>query len=219
MKKHLLSDLELEELSRLAELNDTVQEESEDMSGSPADTPNVLVDEPPLCAENLPTDIQTIRQKIIDHLPTEQGQRFYLPKLRYKITDEILAQTNLALETIPTVNITETNALIYATVRALQESVGQKGSRPQTPRNAWQQRLEKKIKRLRSDVNKLSGIAKGNATKNQEWQKKLRDTPATTPLEAAKQRVVAFAARQKRNNSENKARTINKLFSTDASKV
>ena len=34
-----------------------------------------------------------------------------------------------ALETIPTVNITETNALIYATVRALQESVGQKGSR------------------------------------------------------------------------------------------
>ena len=77
--------------------------------------------------------------------------------------DEILAQTNLALETIPTVNITETNALIYATVRALQESVGQ------TPRNAWQQRLERKIKRLRSDASKLSEIVKGNATKNQEW--------------------------------------------------
>ena len=41
MKKHLLSDLELEELSRLAELNDTVQEELEDMRDSPAETPNV----------------------------------------------------------------------------------------------------------------------------------------------------------------------------------
>ena len=50
MKKHLLSDLELEELSRLAELNDTLQEELEDESDSPAETPNVLVDEPPLSA-------------------------------------------------------------------------------------------------------------------------------------------------------------------------
>ena len=54
----------------------------------------------------------------MDHIPSEHGQRSYLPKLRYEITDEILAQTNLALETIPTVNITEVNALIYATVRA-----------------------------------------------------------------------------------------------------
>ena len=93
MKKHLLSDLELEELSRLAELNDKVQKELENMSDSPAETPSVLVDEPPLSAENLPTDIQTLRQKIMDHLPTEQGQRSYLPKLRYKIADQILAQT------------------------------------------------------------------------------------------------------------------------------
>ena len=50
MKKNLLSDLELEELSRLAELNDTLQEELEDESDSPAETPNVLVDEPPLSA-------------------------------------------------------------------------------------------------------------------------------------------------------------------------
>ena len=195
----------------MAELNDTIQDELEDMSDSLAETPNVLVDEPPLSAENLSTDIQSLRMSKVKGL--------IFPSSDTKITDEILAQTNFTLETIPRVNITETNALNNATVRALQETVGKKGSRPQTPHNAWQQRLEKKIKRLRSDVNKLSGIAKGNATKNQEWQKKLRDTPATTAVEAAKQRVVAFAARQKRNNSENKARTINKLFSTDASKV
>ena len=107
MKKHLLSDLELEELSRLAEMNDTVEEELEDVSDSPAETPNVMVEESPLSAENLPTDIQTLRQNIMDHLPTEHIQRSYLPKLRCEITDEILAQTNLALETIPTVNITK----------------------------------------------------------------------------------------------------------------
>ena len=87
-----------------------------------------MVDESPLSAENLPTDIQTLQQNIMDHLPTEHIQRSYLPKLRCEITDEILAQTNLALETIPMVNITETNTLIYATVRALQESVGQLSS-------------------------------------------------------------------------------------------
>ena len=123
IKKHLLLDLELGGLGRLAELNDTVHKELEDMSDSSAETPNVLVDEPPLFAENLPPVIQTLWENIMDHLPTKQSQRSYLPKLRYKITVEILAQTNLALETIPTVNITETNALIYATVRALQESV------------------------------------------------------------------------------------------------
>ena len=69
MKKHLLLNLKLEELSQLAELNDTIQEELKDMSDSPPGTPNVLVDEPPLSAENLPTDIQTLRQKIKDHLP------------------------------------------------------------------------------------------------------------------------------------------------------
>ena len=50
---------------------------------------------------------------------------------------------------------------------------------------------------------------------NQKWQRRLRDTPVTSALE----RLVALAARLKRYNSENEARTINKLFSTDASKV
>ena len=59
----------------------------------------------------------------MDHLATKQGQRSDLPKLRFEITDEILAQTNVALQTIPMANITETNFLINATVSTLQESV------------------------------------------------------------------------------------------------
>ena len=97
--------------------------------------------------------------------------------------------------------------------------MGKKDSRPQTPRNAWKQWLEKMIKRLGSNVSKLSEVTKRNATKNQEWLRKLRDTPVTTALETAKKRLVALAARLKRYNSENEAHTINKLFSTDASKV
>ena len=72
---------------------------------------------------------------------------------------------------------------------------------------------------MRLDVSKLSEIAKGNVTKNQEWQRKLRDAPVTTALETAKQRLVALAARLKRYNSENEGCTINNLLSTDAFKV
>ena len=79
-----------------------------------------MVDEPPMSAENLSTDIQTLRQKIIDHLPIEHGQKSYLFKLRYKT---IKVQTNLALEAIPTANITKPNALTYATVSTLQKNV------------------------------------------------------------------------------------------------
>ena len=100
------------------------------MSDSLTVTPSALVDEPPLSAENLQTDIQALQQKIMNHLPTEHRQRSYIPKLKYVITDKILAQTNLALETILTAYITETNTQIYATVKTLQESVGKTESQP-----------------------------------------------------------------------------------------
>ena len=54
MTKHLLSDLKLEKLSQLDELNDTAQEELDDLT---AETTNVMVDEPPQSAESLPPNI------------------------------------------------------------------------------------------------------------------------------------------------------------------
>ena len=94
LKKHLLLDLELEELSQLDELNDTVREELDDVSDSPAETSNVLIDEPPLFVKKLPSNIQALWKMIMDYLPTEQSQRFFLSKPKYEITYEILAQTN-----------------------------------------------------------------------------------------------------------------------------
>ena len=72
---------------------------------------------------------------------------------------------------------------------------------------------------MRSDASKLGEIVKGNATKNQEWPRKLRDTPFMTALETATQRLTTLATPLKRYNSENEARTINNLFSTVAFKV
>ena len=97
----------------------------------------------------------------MEHLSNEHGQNSYILKFRYVFTDDILAQTNLALKAIPMVKITETNALIYATVKT-QKSVRKTGSRPRTHHSAWQQQLKRKIKLLRSDVSKLSQIAKKN---------------------------------------------------------
>ena len=73
VKKHLLLDLELEELSQLDELNDTVREELDDVSDSPAETSNVLIDEPPLFVKKLPSNIQALWKMIMDYLPTEQS--------------------------------------------------------------------------------------------------------------------------------------------------
>ena len=66
---------------------------------------------------------------------------------------------------------------------------------------------------------KLNEMAKGNAIKKQGWLIKLKDTLVTNALETAKQNLNVLAAQLKICNSENEARTINKLFSTDASKV
>ena len=140
VKKHLLSDFELKELSWLAELNDTAQEELDDESGLSAKTPNVLVDKPlPVCRELANWHLDP-RQNVMDHLPTEQGQRSYFLKLRYKITDGKLPQTNLALETIPAPNITETNTLIQATIKTLySRALRKKVLTPNTPK-CWRGR-------------------------------------------------------------------------------
>ena len=68
-------------------------------------------------------------------------------------------------------------------------------------------------KQLRSNVSKLSETAKRNATKNQDWLRKLRVTPVMTALKTAMQRLVALATRLKKCNSGNKVCTINKLSS------
>ena len=136
-------------------------------------------------------------------------------KIRYVITDEILAQTNLALKTISTVTITETNALIYATVETLQESVGKKNLEfEHTTISGCSGGRERLIDWYQMSANSVKWPKEMRPTKH-EWLRKLRDTLATTAREAAKHCPVALAAQLKNYNSENEARNINSLFSTD----
>ena len=66
-----------------------------------------------------------------------------------------------------------------------------------------------------SDVSDFSDMTRRNVTINQEWLR----IPFTAALETAKQRLVTLAAQLKRYDGENKACTVNKIFSTDVSKV
>ena len=81
-----------------------------------------------------------LQQKIMDHLQAEQSQTCYLPKLRYEITNELGSGNN-------TYGQYHWNQCHSEDTTG--ECWGEKGSRLQTFHNAWQQRLERKIMRLR----------------------------------------------------------------------
>jgi hypothetical protein len=144
-----------------------------------------------------------------------------LSKLKSEIPATLLANINMALETIPTSDITETNALVYATADVLLEQMGAK--RPhqrQNAPNAWRVRLERKIASQRSEVSKLSEMARGTNIGDQEhlWRK-YKGSTISEAIETAKQRLVSLSARLKRYNKEAESRNINRLFASDASKV
>lgn len=221
MKKHLLSDLELEELQR-PPLPSTTTVLAPPPT-PPSQTNTEVTDEINTIRAveqlELPDDdTRTLRQSIIDQLTTEQGNRHYLHKLRYDLTDETLHQVNTVLETIPTSTITETNALIYATIEVLQERLGMIRQPSTKPHNAWQIRLENKIKQARSDVSKLCELVRGHIRRD-KIPIRYRDMTVKEALETAKQRLVALSARLKRYTKEAESRNINRLFSRDASKV
>ena len=67
---------------------------------------------------------------------------------------------------------------------------------------------------MRSDVSKLSEMAKGKVIRNQDrLRRRYGNTPVTNAFETAKQHLVALSVRLKRYNEEAEARNINRLFS------
>ena len=69
-----------------------------------------------------------------------------------------------------------------------------KPHKPNVPHNAWELRLERKIKQQRNDISKLSEMAREIVTRNHQWlRRKLADTPVSEALETAKQCLIALA--------------------------
>ena len=223
LKKKLLSELELEELQRPANpgTSPAVPQET-----TPVETALGQYDQEPVKASvvdsvDLPEEAQALRRMTLDRLRTEFSSRSYLPKLRKRIPDSLLQCMNAALETIPTSDITETNALIYAAIQTLLERSGiMRPQQPQNLHNAWQIRLERKIKQQRAEVSKLSALAGGATLRDSSWlRRKYQDVTPKVALEIAKQRLTALAARLRRYTKEAESRRINRLFISDPSKV
>ncbi len=121
---------------------------------------------------------------------------------------------NAALHTIPTKAITETNELMYATATVILEMLGYKMNT--TSHKEHYPPSKAKIKATRREVSQLSELQKGV---RKGLPKKYNKLSIPEALETAKQRLTALATRLKRYKGEAEARRINRMFSTEPSKV
>ncbi|XP_051906082.1 uncharacterized protein LOC127590686 [Hippocampus zosterae] len=131
-----------------------------------------------------------------------------------------LQRVNAALREIPTVTITETNELIYASASVILETLGYKSNHGshEIRYPPWKRRLEAKIKAARKDVSQLTEVQRG-MMKRPIPERYIQMT-IPEALETAKQRLLqALSSRLKRYTKENEARRINRLFATRPAKV
>ncbi|XP_051935035.1 uncharacterized protein LOC127609236 [Hippocampus zosterae] len=133
--------------------------------------------------------------------------------------ESLMESVNAALRAIPTVTITETNELIYASASVILETLGYKSNHGshEIRYPPWKRRLEAKIKAARNDVSQLTEAQRG-VMKRPIPEKYIQMT-IPEALETAKQRPQALSSRLKRYTKENEARRINRLFATQPAKV
>eukprot|EP00064_Thunnus_orientalis_P024686 superscaffoldBa00010993_g24989 len=156
---------------------------------------------------------------IITKLDTKH-LRSRLPRLSDKVHSEsLLEDVNAVLRTIPTQTVTETNQLIYTTATVILETLGYKMNTMSHKEHypPWRRRLEAKIKATRREVSQLSELQKGVGMKGIPRKYNKLSIPET--LETAKQRLTALATRLKRYTGEAEAKRINRMLSTEPSKV
>uniref|UniRef100_A0A7N8XHF5 Reverse transcriptase domain-containing protein n=1 Tax=Mastacembelus armatus TaxID=205130 RepID=A0A7N8XHF5_9TELE len=105
---------------------------------------------------------------------------------------------------------------MYTTATVILEMLGHKmhsTTKEQYP--AWRRRLEAKIRVTRREVSQLSELQR----RGMKFGKKYSRLSIPEALETAKQRLTALATRLKRYTREIEARRINRMFSTEPSKV
>ena len=126
----------------------------------------------------------------------------------------MLNDINLALETIQTDSITETNTLIYSAATITLEEMGVKAlpTRHQVSAPPWRLRLENNIKNLRIKISKLSQELVSST-------KHLRQAAMKEALESAKQRLIGLSVRLKRYTKEQESKRVNRLFTHNPSRV
>lgn len=136
-------------------------------------------------------------------------------------TRSIVSSINATIRSIPTHNLSETNALIYAAAKNAEEHLFTESHNEQRSMPPWKTRLTRKIDQLRKDVNRLTSARDNNGRLNVRIRRKYRLTERRIDeaIEDAKQRLIALSHRLKRYEARNEQFMINRQFSTNPRKV
>jgi outer membrane murein-binding lipoprotein Lpp len=218
VRKQLLSELEIEEIKQQVDylLPTTEEHSAPEHQLETGDSHSAVRDQVYTNPDTLNERVKELRNKIISKQVASSchNNRLSLRKLSKAIPNKLLEDINLALETINTTSITETNTLIYSTAIITLEKMGVKAlpARHQASSPPWRIRLESNVKSLCAKISKLSHQManspkhpKRNATKE--------------ALESAKQRLVVLSARLKRYTKEQESKRVNRLFTHNPSRV
>ena len=223
----LLSDLELEEIRNrvlgvaLTAEPDCTQEEREDQIEDEISI-ETETQEHRNEEQEIPEDYKDIIQRIQELKSNIQTSRVvpYMNKIpRDKIRKETM-EVNRAMAYIETMDISETNDLIYAgahmVLQRLNAATGTRNIREHTEPQ-WKTRLKKKLEEQRKDLGILNNIRDGNQkpTRKFKYKYRLERKGMNTVIEELKQRVISTAAKIKRYSDRQCQFFENKLFEND----
>ena len=190
---------------------------------------NTPIVEEPLEAqsEGIPPE-GTLAREIIDEMAAMRMVEVRAPVRILKRSDpqlyQLVKEANIAVQSIPTKNITETNLLMYSTAKTIARRIqggerAKKPTKPQTP--PWRRRLENKIAQTRKDISKLDAAKRGRTKLTDDLKQKywLEQRGFNHAIEDAKQRLTALAHRLKRYNARNEQFRVNKMFKEQPGRV
>ncbi|XP_067945352.1 uncharacterized protein [Watersipora subatra] len=163
---------------------------------------------------DLDPKVKELAENIINKMPAanDYGSRVPLRKVSKAIPKKLLEDISLALESISTGSISETNALIYSTATFILEEMGIKPLPTKLQViPSWQLRLQNKIKDLPKKVSWFSERS------NHSLERSKREATIEA-LESGKQQLVALSARLKRYTKEQDNKRMNKLFINNPSR-
>ena len=180
-------------------------------------------------------DYEQLKEEYLELLEDTKSQpmknRKKLPKLKMnKNTKKLIRMVNKIIETASTddMNITDINLMQFA--GALLITNKETPAKPTTnrkPRNGppvWQQRLQKQIDQLRSDLSIINEYITANTSKKIKWKFKIiwkkhkitKEEQITTLKEDLKQNLQTKAQRLRRYTKRSKQYRQNKMFREDA---
>ena len=220
----LLTNIELQEIaSHASEANNAVVT-TNDISHNSSPVTNNAIDIQEQSTE-LTDEQQHLKEKISRYMTLydKHGERPSISKVKIDATlRQLIDQVDVAAAHIPTHDLTELNALLYAAAKVVEDSVTSGRHHHEvkvTP--PWKRRMESQIDTLRTEVNRLKAAKDKNGRLPYYMKKKyhMDCRSISEVLEDAKQRLIALSHRFKRYERRNEQFRINRMFRENPQKV